>query len=120
MAVLSQGERRMVCIARALMTRPRLLLMDEACAGLDFITREAFLKNLKHVAGLPFKPCIIFATHHVEEVRPLFSHILLLSKGRVCALGPVKETLNSNSLSRMFGASLVLSRCSQGYTLDYA
>lgn len=111
-AYLSQGERQRVLIARALMARPRLLILDEPCAGLDPVARRRFLATLERIArhrGLR-ATALVLVTHHVEEITPAFSHALLLRAGRVLAAGPREAVLNSANLSRTFGAPLRLRR----------
>lgn len=107
---LSQGERQRVLIARALAARPGLLILDEPCAGLDPVAREKFLA---FVAGLarrrPRGPALVLVTHHVEEIIPAFSRVLLLRRGRVLAAGPRRRMLTSAHLSEVFGARLTLS-----------
>ncbi len=107
-AVLSQGERQRVLIARALMARPRLLILDEPCAGLDPVAREHFLQFLERLSRQPDAPSLVLVTHHVEEITPLFTHAVLLSRGRVVASGPRKMALRSETLSRMFGSPVRL------------
>ena len=80
--VLSQGERQRVLIGRALMARPRVLILDEPCAGLDPAAREHFLQFIQRLGGLRNSPALILVTHHVEEIMPVFSHVLLLKQGR--------------------------------------
>jgi len=109
-AYLSQGERQRVLIARALMARPRLLILDEPCAGLDPVARENFLRFLEKLARQRGAPSLVLVTHHVEEITPAFSHALILKSGRVVAAGPRAETLTSKNLSTAFGAPLRLVR----------
>jgi iron complex transport system ATP-binding protein len=109
-AYLSQGERQRVLIARALMARPKLLILDEPCAGLDPVAREQFLRFLDRLARRRGAPTLVLVTHHVEEITPRFSHVLLLRGGRVVAAGPRAGTLNSRALSATFGAALKISR----------
>ena len=107
-AVLSQGERQRVLIARALMARPKLLILDEPCAGLDPVAREHFLQFLNRLGHDPGAPALIFVTHHVEEIMPAIRHALLLRDGRVLAAGPTKSTLTRASLSAAFSAPVVI------------
>ena len=102
--VLSQGERQRVLIARALMARPRLLILDEPCAGLDPAARGNFLAFLQRFALRRDSPTMILATHHVEEIVPAFTHVLVLKGGRVLAAGGKEKVLTSRILSKAFGA----------------
>jgi iron complex transport system ATP-binding protein len=106
--VLSQGERQRVLIARALMARPRLLILDEPCAGMDPVAREAFLARMETIARERRGPRLVLVTHHVEEITPSFSHALLLRAGRVVAAGPRAETLTGARLGETFGTRLML------------
>ena len=102
--VLSQGERQRVLIARALMPRPRLLILDEPCAGLDPVARELFLGFVQRLATTQDGPSLVLVTHHVEEIMPCFRHVLLLREGTVVAAGPMATTLRTGLLSETFGA----------------
>src|SRR5262249_14825269 len=84
-AYLSPGERQRVLIARALMARPRLLILDEPCAGLDPVAREKFLRFVHALARRRASPALVLVTHHVEEIMPAFTHALLIRAGRVLA-----------------------------------
>lgn len=108
--VLSQGERQRVLIGRALMARPRLLILDEPCAGLDPVAREHFLDFIERLGRRRNAPTVILVTHHVEEIMPVFSHALLLRAGRVVASGARTAVLRSQNLSEVFGASVRLER----------
>jgi len=103
---LSEGERKRVQIARALMTDPELLLLDEPGAGLDLAGREALLETLTALADDPTAPTSIMVTHHVEEIPAGITHLLLLRGGKVVAAGPLRETLTNENLSRTFGMRL--------------
>jgi iron complex transport system ATP-binding protein len=105
---LSEGERKRVLLARALMTDPELLLLDEPAAGLDLGAREALLRLLGRLATDPDSPPTVLVTHHVEEVPVGTTHALLLSKGQAVATGPVAEVLTGPLLSRAFGLPLVV------------
>jgi iron complex transport system ATP-binding protein len=109
-AYLSQGERQRVLIARALMARPRLLILDEPCAGLDPVAREKFLRFVETLARRRAAPSLVLVTHHVEEITPAFTHALLLRAGRVLAAGPRNQVLTSGNLSAAFGTALRLVR----------
>ncbi len=106
--VLSEGERKRVLAARALMTDPELLLMDEPAAGLDLAGREDLLARLSTLALDPAAPATVLVTHHVEEIPAEFSHVLLLRGGRVIAAGPIELTLTDEVLSDTFGMPLQL------------
>lgn len=109
-AYLSQGERQRVLIARALMARPRLLILDEPCAGLDPVAREKFLRFVDQLARRrgPKTPGLVLVTHHVEEIMPAFTHALMLRDGCVIAAGPRQTTLTSANLATTFDAPLKL------------
>ena len=115
--VLSQGERQRVLIARALIAKPRLLILDEPCAGLDPVAREQFLTFLNRLGTQRSAPALVLVTHHVEEIMPVFSHALLLREGRVIAGGERARVLTSALLSRTFAAPLRIVRRQQRYAL---
>jgi iron complex transport system ATP-binding protein len=119
---LSQGERQRVLIARALMAQPRLLILDEPCAGLDPVAREKFLRFIDELARSrrPRAPALVLVTHHVEEIMPAFTHALLLREGTVLAHGPRERVLTSANLSATFGAPLRLRRSRGRYALEAA
>lgn len=98
----SQGERQKVLIARGLMGSPDLLILDEPSNGLDFISREELLGTINLLANKENAPTIIFVTHHVEEILPVFSHTLLLRQGTVFDKGKSKEILTDTRLSQFF------------------
>jgi iron complex transport system ATP-binding protein len=103
---LSEGERKRVQIARALMTDPELLLLDEPAAGLDLGGREDLVRRLSELAQAPDAPAIVLVTHHVEEIPPGFTHALLLRDGSVVAAGLLADTITSEHLSKTFGLPL--------------
>ena len=105
---LSEGERKRVLLARALMTDPELLLLDEPAAGLDLGAREALLRLLTRLSADEDAPPTVLVTHHVEEVPVGTTHALLLSRGRAIASGPVRSVLVGPLLSKAFGLPLVV------------
>lgn len=107
---LSEGERKRAQIARALMTDPELLLLDEPAAGLDLGARERLVATLDGLASDPYAPAMVLVTHHVEEIPPSITHALLLREGTVVAAGPVEQTLTAESLSECFGMALQVER----------
>ncbi len=117
---LSEGERQRTLLARAQMAHPRLLILDEPCAGLDPVAREAFLASLARLAAAPRGPGLVLVTHHVEEIVPGFTHALLLRSGRALAAGPLRSTLTSARLGATFGSVLRLSRRSGRYALQFS
>ena len=114
--LLSQGERQRILVGRALMARPRLLILDEPCARLDPVAREHFLHFLDGLArrarprparGAPGRiegPTLVLVTHHLEEIMPALSHVLVLRAGRVVAAGPKCAVLTARILGAAFGA----------------
>jgi iron complex transport system ATP-binding protein len=105
---LSEGERKRVQIARALMTDPELLLLDEPAAGLDLSGRESLVQTLSALATDPYAPASVLVTHHVEEIPTGITHVLMLKQGRVTAAGPVGETLTAANLGATFDLELEL------------
>jgi iron complex transport system ATP-binding protein len=106
--VLSQGERQRVLIGRALMARPRVLILDEPCAGLDPAAREHFLQFLQRLGNRKNAPTLMLVTHHVEEIMPVFSHVLILKGGRTLAAGTKPDMLKTTMLARAFNARAAL------------
>ena len=113
---LSEGERKRVQIARALMTDPELLLLDEPGAGLDLGGREDLVHRLSQLARDEAAPAMILVTHHLEEVPPGFTHAMLLRDGGVVAAGPITEVLTEEHLSTTFGLPLDVSENAGRYT----
>jgi iron complex transport system ATP-binding protein len=116
-SVLSQGERQRVLVARALMARPRVLILDEPCAGLDPAAREHFLQFLQRLGAQKGSPTLVLVTHHVEEIMPVFSRVLILKGGRVLASGNKSSVLDSKNFSRAFGVRMTLQRTGRRYGL---
>jgi iron complex transport system ATP-binding protein len=107
---LSEGERKRVQIARALMTDPELLLLDEPAAGMDLGGREDLLARLVRLAADPDAPASVLVTHHVEEIPPGISHVLLLRDGQITAGGLAYDVLTDENLSATFGLALSVER----------
>ncbi|GIQ68245.1 ATP-binding cassette domain-containing protein [Xylanibacillus composti] len=100
LGTLSQGERKKVMLARAMMANPELLILDEPCSGLDLYERERFLADLQLMSdrGAQF----LYVTHHIEEIMPLFTHVLLLGSGRIEAAGTKHEVVTSDLIERAY------------------
>lgn len=113
---LSEGERKRVLIARALMTDPELLLLDEPAAGLDLAGRESLVASLTELAQDEDAPALVLVTHHLEEVPPGFTHALLMRGGSVVAAGELEATLTEQNLSATFGIPLKVSVTEGRYT----
>lgn len=112
---LSEGERKRVQIARALMTDPELLILDEPAAGLDLGSREDLLGRLSEIAATPDGPVVVLVTHHVEEIPQHTTHALLMRGGQVVAAGPLEQVVTTPWLTATFGLPLLLSEYSGRY-----
>lgn len=116
-AVLSQGERQRILIARALMAQPDVLILDEPCAGLDPVAREQFLALIAKL-GRHARPTLLLVTHHVEEIVPAFRHALVLNQGHILAAGSTRSVLTSATLSTAFGTALRLQKVKGRFALS--
>jgi iron complex transport system ATP-binding protein len=105
---LSEGERKRVQIARALMTDPELLLLDEPAAGLDLAGRESLVTTLGELAQDQYAPATVLVTHHVEEIPNGITHAMLLKAGEIMAAGPLRDTLTADNLTKTFEVDLSL------------
>lgn len=105
---LSQGEQQKVLIARARMTKPYLIILDEPCAGMDPGARENFLASLRKLGARKKIPALIYVTHHIEEILPLFRHTLVLRDGKVLHAGPTRLVLTRDVLNQLYGVSLTI------------
>ena len=114
MSTTSSGEQQRVLLARTLMNDPAVLLLDEPSARLDLGGREQLVQALAELTTDPAAPPVILVTHHLDEVPPGMTHVLMLRDGRVAASGPIDRTLTSASLSECFGMSLTLERRDDG------
>lgn len=118
-ASLSEGERKRVLIARALMSDPELLLLDEPGAGLDLAGREELVALLGQFAAEPLSPTLVLVTHHLEEIPPGISHALLLASGHVVASGPIDRVLTDEHLSSCYGIPLTVSSIGGRWVATY-
>ena len=114
---LSQGEKQKILICRALMARFKVLILDEPCAGLDPVAREHFLQWLQKLGTRRGAPSMIMVTHHVEEILPCMTHVLVLKDGLVLAHGTKAEVLNDATLSQAYGAQVTLDQNGDQYHL---
>ena len=105
---LSQGEQQKVLISRARMADPYLIILDEPCAGMDPGAREAFLSSLSSIEGNGIFPSLVYVTHHVEEILPMFKKTLLLKEGKIIRSGKTDDVLTSRTLKQLYGVSLKL------------
>ncbi|MCC3373180.1 ABC transporter ATP-binding protein [Cohnella sp. REN36] len=99
---LSQGERKKVLLARTMMASPELLIMDEPCAGLDLFERERFLESLRRILSDREGMSMLYVTHHIEEIIPLFTHVALMADGRIVAAGPKRDVLTPELLESAY------------------
>ena len=111
---LSDGERKRTLIARALMTDPELLLLDEPGAGMDISGREDLVERLSALAADPYAPATVLITHHLEEIPAGFTHALLLREGQLVAAGPIAQTITEENLARTYGMDLALTTTATG------
>ncbi len=109
-STLSSGERQRTMLARALVNRPGIVLLDEPTAGLDLRGREELVDRLAALGDDPDAAPMVLVTHHVEEIPPSFTHVLAIREGRVIDAGPIDEVLTGALLSATFSISLTLER----------
>lgn len=100
--VLSQGEKQIVLIARALMAKPELLILDEPCNGLDLFAREDLLARIKKMKQAADAPSLLYVTHHTEEILPLLNHVLMIRDGKIFKQGQREELLKVDVLNEFY------------------
>lgn len=105
---LSQGEKQKILIARARMTRPYLIVLDEPCAGMDPGAREKFLTSLAGLGRRKKIPALIYVTHHIEEILPLFRRTLVLRDGRILRAGATRDALSARVLEDLYGVAFTI------------
>lgn len=98
----SHGEKQKLLIARALMAAPELLILDEPCTGLDFVSRQSLLRSIARLVREPNAPTVVYVTHHVEEIIPELTHTLMLRDGAVFASGTTRTVLTEERLSELY------------------
>ncbi|MFD2673043.1 ABC transporter ATP-binding protein [Marinicrinis sediminis] len=107
LGVLSQGERKKVMLARAMLSKPELLILDEPCAGLDLYEREKLLQDLTMLAeqGMP----MVYVSHHIEELMPFFTHVCIIEQGKIAAAGPKHDVIRPEQFADIFDVKVQLS-----------
>jgi len=117
-ALLSTGEQRRCLIARALVSHPELLILDEPTAGLDVRGREQVLATIERILAAPNPPTVLFITHHVEELSPRTVQVMLMRDGRFNAIGPPQEVITPETLTETFGCKVFVRRTHGRYWLE--
>jgi iron complex transport system ATP-binding protein len=117
-ATLSQGEQKRVQIARAVIHKPQLLILDEPCEGLDPVSRHSFLEDLASYVKESHAPSVVYVTHHIEEIGAWISHGLILKDGRSLASGLIGDVLKSEVLSDAFGKPCIVNQTAGEYRID--
>ncbi|MWV42270.1 ATP-binding cassette domain-containing protein [Paenibacillus sp. HJL G12] len=100
LGTLSQGERKKVMLARSLMSEPKLLIMDEPCAGLDLYEREKMLAEVERLSERDIT--VVYVTHHVEEIMPMFTHAALIRDGKIAGSGPKEKVLTNDMIKQTY------------------
>ena len=114
-ASLSQGEKQVLLIARSLILKPELLILDEATNGLDLFAKEKLLKQLQQINQLKTAPTLIYISHHPDEITDIFTHLLLLREGKVIQSGKKENLLNEKILTDFYQEKVEVHRFEQKY-----
>lgn len=117
-ALLSTGEQRRCMIARALTTSPELLILDEPTAGMDIAGREQVLATVERLLSRPKPPAVLMITHHVEEMSPRTSTVMLMRGGKFLAKGHPREIITPESLTATFGCKVFVKKLHGRYWLE--
>lgn len=114
-ASLSQGEKQVLLIARSLILKPELLILDEATNGLDLFAKEKLLKQLQQINQLKNAPTLIYISHHPDEITDIFTHLLLLREGKVIQSGKKENLLNEKILTDFYQKKVEVHHFEQKY-----
>ncbi|GCF95522.1 ABC transporter ATP-binding protein [Enterococcus florum] len=106
--VLSQGERQVVLIARALMAKPELLILDEPCTGLDLFAREDLLERIQQIKQGKGAPSLLYVTHHTEEILPLITHVLMVKDGKIFKKGTREALITEENLTSFYSRPITI------------
>lgn len=109
-ATLSQGEKQKVLIARALIGSPQLLILDEPCEGLDVFSREHLLSLIENIGRQKSAPTLLYVSHRIEDILPVFTHTLLLRRGEIHSQGKTRDVLTKKNLSDFFKTAVSVRR----------
>lgn len=115
----SQGQQQLVLLARALVAQPDLLILDEACNGLDLFATEIILETIRRLSQLEDGPTIIFVTHHADQIIPEIENILLLKDGKVFQKGKTQDILKEEVLQNFYGQAVQIMPLTNGRSLVY-
>lgn len=114
---MSQGEKQRTLIGRALMVSPKLLILDEPCSGLDFLSKEQLLTTIERMADQQ-QTTLIYVTHQIDEILPIFTHTLLIKEGHTFSQGPTEEKLTSETLSDFCDTPVQVNQSNDRFFLD--
>jgi iron complex transport system ATP-binding protein len=117
--LLSSGERQRTLLARAAMTEPSLLVLDEPVSNLDMGAREKFLAQVSHMAASLKPPTIILTTHAIQEIGPFVTHVFMIKEGKLVAAGPIETTLTQPNLAETYDLPLKIEKTANGRYLAY-